>query len=105
MEHMIDITPLFAALAAFLAALLSPKLGRWLSAKTNAAERESALCWASIAVKAAEQLYRQNEGEKKKQYVQEFLSAHGCFLDFGEMENAIEAAVLELHSYLYGGGA
>ena len=93
---MIDVTPVIQFFFAVLAAFLTPRLMRWLKAGTGAEERAALREWAKIAVAAAEQLYRQGEGAKKKKYVTDFLSARGFALDFEELNNAVEAAVLEL---------
>lgn len=61
---------------------------------------KSALLWVDIAVEAAEQLYYQTEGEKKKAYVMKFLLDHGVVLDEDELDTAIEAAVHRLHKEL-----
>lgn len=61
---------------------------------------KSALLWVDIAVEAAEQLYYQTEGEKKKAYVMKFLLDHGIVLDDDELDTAIEAAVHRLHKEL-----
>lgn len=50
-----------------------------------------------IAVEAAEMIYvGAGRGEEKKQYVIDFLNSKGFTLNTAEIENLIEAAVLEL---------
>ena len=61
-----------------------------------------ALKWVKIAVAAAEQIYTAADGDKKKQWVLDYLEQRGIILDEDELDAAIEAAVLELHSQLYG---
>lgn len=56
--------------------------------------------WINHAVRAAEQLYNQNEGTMKKQYVLQFLWERGIKLNAQELEVAIEAEVLKLHNAL-----
>ena len=56
--------------------------------------------WINHAVRAAEQLYNQNEGTLKKQYVLQFLWERGIKLNAQELEVAIEAEVLKLHNAL-----
>ena len=52
---------------------------------------------SSIAVEAAEMIYvGAGRGEEKKQYVIDFLNSKGFTLNTAEIENLIEAAVLEL---------
>jgi len=61
-----------------------------------------ALKWVKIAVAAAEQIYTAADGDKKKKWVLDYLEQRGIVLDEDELDAAIEAAVLELHSQLYG---
>ena len=60
------------------------------------------LRWVKIGVQAAEQIYAITDGEKKKAYVLEFLDSKGYDINEGEVDKAIEAAVLELHTAMYG---
>ena len=94
---MIDITPIVQALILALAAFLTPRICDWLAARTGAAERADLEAWVRIAVAAAEQLYSSAQGEVKKRYVTAFLEQHGFTVDGEALNNAIEAAVLELH--------
>ena len=63
-------------------------------------DTKDALAWIDIAVRAAEQLYKQTDGEKKKAYVLAFLLNRNIILNDEELETAIEAAVLRLHKEL-----
>ena len=83
------------------AALISAVAVPWLRAKFDAEELNDFLRWVEIGVAAAEQLYNTNEGEKKKRYVVQYLNDKGFRVDVEDMENAIEAAVLQLHKELY----
>ena len=99
--NMIDMTPAANALIALAAALISAVAVPWLRAKFDAEELNDFLRWVEIGVAAAEQLYSTNEGEKKKRYVVQYLNDKGFRVDVEDMENAIEAAVLQLHKELY----
>ena len=60
------------------------------------------LRWVKIGVQAAEQIYAITDGEQKKMYVLEFLDSKGYDVNEDEVDKAIEAAVLELHTAMYG---
>ena len=51
-------------------------------------------------VEAAEQIFGGDQGEEKKQWVRERLSAHGINVDLDEIDAAIEAFVLLIHHEL-----
>lgn len=60
----------------------------------------NAMEMVEIAVKAAEQIYRQSgQGNLKKQYVKEFLKDHKIKISEDELNNMIEATVLELNKW------
>lgn len=63
---------------------------------------EEFLRWVKIGVQAAEQIYAITDGEQKKMYVLEFLDSKGYDINEDEVDKAIEAAVLELHTAMYG---
>ena len=88
----IDLTPLFQAVIAFLAALVSYKLIPWIQARTTAQQQEMLRAAVSVAVYAAEQLYGAGAGKEKLMYVKGQLAKKGYKIDIDE----IEAAVREL---------
>ena len=88
----IDLTPLFQAVIAFLAALVSYKLIPWIQARTTAQQQEILRAAVSVAVYAAEQLYGAGAGKEKLMYVKGQLAKKGYTIDVDE----IEAAVREL---------
>lgn len=63
---------------------------------------EKFMRWVKIGVQAAEQIYAITDGEQKKQYVLAFLEEQGYNVNAAEVDKAIEAAVLELHTAMYG---
>lgn len=97
-----DITPIINACIMLIAALISAFVIPWIRKKASACDLEEMQAWTKIAVTAAEQLYTTLEGDKKKQYVLKYLSEKGYDVHDDDIENTIEAAVLELHSQLYG---
>ena len=98
----INITPIVEAVVALLAALVSAFVIPWVKKKIGAADMAEFLKWVDIAVAAAEQLFETTDGAAKKQYVAVFLESKGFKVDSGELDNAIEAAVIRLHNELYG---
>ncbi len=88
----IDLTPLFQAVIAFLAALVTYKLVPWVQARTTAQQQEMLRAAVSVAVYAAEQLYGAGSGKEKLMYVKGQLAKKGYRVDIDE----IEAAVREL---------
>lgn len=88
----IDLTPLFQAVIAFLAALVTYKLVPWVQARTTAQQQELLRAAVSVAVYAAEQLYGAGSGKEKLMYVKGQLAKKGFRVDIDE----IEAAVREL---------
>ncbi len=99
--NMMDLTAVAQAMIALVTALIGVVVVPWLHAKFDAEEVEIFLRWVEIGVAAAEQLYAANEGARKKNYVMQFLWDKGFTADGDEIENAIEAAVLQLHKELY----
>lgn len=97
---MTDLTPIFNAAIALLAAVITAFVIPWIKRKTSAQDREELLRWVEIAVAAAEQLWDSNQGEEKKKSVVAFLREKGFTFSESEIDSAIEAAVLKLHHAL-----
>lgn len=69
----------------------------YLKAKLGETKYNNILAWSTQAVAAAEQIYSQSgQGEKKKEYVLEFLKNKGITLTDKELDVLIESAVHEL---------
>lgn len=99
---MTDITPLIKALLTAVAVAVSLFVIPWLKGKVGAQNLDQFLAWVDIAVRAAEQIYAANQGDLKKQYVLNYLTSQGFYVDAVDLELAIEAAVNKLHHELYG---
>lgn len=97
---MTDLTPVINAFIALVAALITAFVVPWIKRNTSAKDREELLKWVEIAVMAAQQLYHQLDGSKRKEYVLNFLREKGYDVASAEVDNAIEAAVLKLHQEL-----
>lgn len=88
----IDLTPIFQAIIALIASLITFKLIPYIKAKTS--EKQQALLKAVVStlVFAAEQLYGTGHGKEKLEFVQKELMKRGFDID----TEAIEGAVWEL---------
>ena len=94
---MIDLTPIVNSIIALIAAAISVFLIPWIKEKIEAEKLEQIMGWVTIAVEAAEQIYRESGmGEKKKAYVLDFLAKKGITLDVDSIDAMIESAVLDL---------
>ena len=94
---MMDFTPIFQALIALAAAIVTGILIPYIKSKTNAQQQETIIQWIAIAVSAAEQIYAgPGRGEEKKAYVLQWLADRGMKLDGQAVDAAIEAAVYRL---------
>ena len=93
----IDLTPIFQAIIALLAALVTYKLVPWIKARTT--ESQQALLSATVRtlVYAAEQLYGAGKGADKRDNVIAELEKRGFTADRAE----IEAAVAEQLNLVY----
>lgn len=95
---MTDITPIVNAVIALIAAIITTFLIPWIKGKIDAAKLAQIVEWVGIAVRAAEQIYNESGmGEKKKQYVLDFLASKGFTLDPNSINAMIEAAVKNLN--------
>lgn len=97
---MINLTPIVNALIVLIGAVISAFVIPWIKEKTSREQRDSLNAWVQIAVGAAEQLYAVTDGAKKREYVLNFLVAHGYTID-DTVINALENEVLKLHHELY----
>lgn len=93
----INLTEAITAVIALLSALVIRYLVPWIRSKTTEAQRGDLLRWVEIAVTAAQQMYYQNSGAERKDYVLRFLEEHGFDVEDPAVDAAIEAAVLQLH--------
>ena len=101
----IDITQIAVALIALLSAVITGFIIPWLKSKISInndklSDNQRALLTLSIetAVKAAEQLFYSEEGEKKKAYVLSILRAQGFDVDSSALDAEVEKMVFDVHS-------
>ena len=97
-----NITGIIEAVIALIVALVSAFVIPWIKKKVGAENMSDFLRWVEIGVAAAEQLFVSTATQEKKQYVIAFLSEKGITYNELEVDAAIEAAVIKLHSQLYG---
>lgn len=97
-----DVTLIIEAVISLCAALASAFFIPWVKKKIGAEKMEEFLRWVDIGVAAAEQLFETEATKEKKEYVLEFLHEKGIVYNEWEVDTAIEAAVIKLHSQLYG---
>ena len=93
---MIDLTPIFQALIALFAALITYKLIPWIKAKTTEQQQTNLQMAARVAVFAAEQIFLQGDNAAKLDYAVEGLRQAGFDLDRSALRQAVESAVHEL---------
>ena len=91
---MIDITPIVNAVIMLAAALITTFLVPWIKGKVDEQKLDKMLRWVEIAVEAAEQIYKESGmGEKKKQYVLNFLKSKCYAIDTESVDAMIESVV------------
>lgn len=92
-----DITPIIRAVIVLICAVITSVVIPLIRSKVTEQKLHTARTWVTIAVEAAEQIYRESGmGKKKKAFVLEFLERKGLKIDLASIDNLIEAAVLEL---------
>ncbi len=96
---MIDLTPIFQALIALLAALITYKLVPWIRSKTTEQTQYNLETAARIAVYAAEQIFGSGAGKEKMDYAIEFLQNAGFTLDEEVLRATLESEVWHMNVY------
>ncbi|MBE6612021.1 MAG: holin [Ruminococcaceae bacterium] len=94
---MVDLTQVIVAVLTLVISLITAFLIPYLKTKVSGEQLETIKFWVNIAVEAAEMIYvGTGRGQEKKEYVVQFLNSKGFTLNVAEIENLIEAAVMEL---------
>ena len=96
---MIDLTPIFQAVIALLAALITYKLIPWIKSRTTKQQQENLYAAARIAVYAAEQLFGAGQGEEKLDYAIAALKRAGYDIDKQLVRETIEEIVNSMTRY------
>lgn len=94
---MVDLTQIIVAVLTLVISLITAFLIPYLKTKVSAEKLDTIKFWVNIAVEAAEMIYvGTGRGQEKKDYVVQFLNSKGFTLNVSEIENLIEATVMEL---------
>lgn len=98
MTTTIDLTPIFQAFIALLAALITSRVIPWIKAKTT--NEQQAVLWATVRtlVFAAEQIYGAGQGAVKLAYVEGALEQRGFKVDTADIEAMVRECAAELHA-------
>lgn len=101
MTNTINITPIIEIFISVFAVIIStyflPKFAVFLKSKLNEEQLKQLAEWVRIAVAAAEQIFNESGlGEKKKEYVVNFIRSKGLEIDYKEIEALIESEVYKL---------
>lgn len=96
----INLTEIIVAVIGLLGVIITGVLIPYLRSKTTAEQRNNIYTVVSLAVQAAEQIFfKPGEGEKKKQFVIDYLYSRGIKLTLEDLNILIEAAVKELNIF------
>lgn len=94
---MVNLTTLFQAIVALLAAIITYKVIPWIQSKTTNEQRKMLDATVNTLVFAAEQLYGAGKGQEKLEFVLAELNKRGFEAD----RVAVEAAVKEFTDILH----
>ena len=94
----IDLTPLFQAVIALLASIITIKLIPWIKSKTTEKQQDLLRAAVSVTVYAAEQIYGAGNGKEKLMYVKGKLAEKGYRVDIDEIEAAVRELTLTQQS-------
>lgn len=97
---MTNLTNVIVAAILIVSMIITYVVVPWIKSKTTVQQRDDMLKWVEIGVAAAQQLYYNLDGAKRKEYVRKFLADKGYNINTKEIDSAIEAAVLRLHKEL-----
>lgn len=92
---MIDLTPIFQAVIALLAAIVVYKVIPWLKANTSEAQYAQLMALTRTLVYAAEQVYGAGNGPAKLNYVVESLEERGYTVDVAVIEAMVREMAVE----------
>lgn len=103
-EQMFElVTLLLRAVLIVVTVFIVPRLKKWIDANTMAKQREDAVFWTKLAVKMAEEIYRERgQGKFKKEYVVEWLGKNGVKISADQMDTLIEMVVTEFNKNGWG---
>lgn len=88
--YTIELTELFQAVLAALAALVTGYLIPWLKSKAGKEKQELVNTMIDVAVYAAQQLYETNTISNRLDYACEWLKEHGVSVDRAQVEAGVK---------------
>ena len=95
---MVNIEIIIKVIIPILGAIITYLIVPFIRQKTTKEQRENIYFWVTLAVQAAEQIYKEKgQGKLKKEYVVDFLVSKGINITIQELDVLIEAAVKELN--------
>ncbi len=92
----IDVTQVVLALLTLISGIVTTFLVPWLKQKLDAGQRERLAALIRVGVFAAQQLFRTDEGVRKKAYVIQLLQDQGYEINSEEIDARIEAELMAL---------
>lgn len=79
---------------------LLPKVKAWIEANTTEKERKDAIFWTQLAVKAAEEIYKERgQGKLKKEEVTKWLNKTGVKIRADQLDTLIDTIVEEFNKH------
>lgn len=96
MDMTIDLTQIILAIITLIGGIVARYLVPWIKEKLTNQKAQALNGVIRIAVFAAEQLYKSQSGQEKKQYVLNLLQSNGYDINSALIDAAIEAQVKEL---------
>ena len=95
---MFDMTPIIEAVIALVFVVIAVFVIPYIRSKTTLSQQAEIQSLVTIAVTAAEQIFRGTGlGAKKKAYVLQWLQDHGVTVNLDKLDAMIESAVHELN--------
>lgn len=97
------ITLILRAILIIVTVFIMPRLKKWIDANTTVKQREDAVFWTKLAVRMAEEIYRERgQGKFKKSYVVDWLISNGVKISEEQMDTLIEMVVTEYNKNGWG---
>lgn len=94
----VDSLKIFQVILSIISIIITGVLIPLIKSKVSKDKIDKAMTITAIAVKAAEQIYRESgQGKEKKDYVKDYLKKSKLKLTDEEIDTLIEAAVKELN--------
>lgn len=90
------VTLVLRAVLIIMTVVVLPRVKKWIDANTTVKQREDAVFWTKLAVRMAEEIWKERgQGKFKKEYVVEWLGKNGVKISASQMDTLIEMVVTE----------